>query len=342
MSAALHLRAALKRGALVALSNWPLVIVQLAADSLYKLALAVPVVGGVFVVSVIAGADASQVLSKGLTEAAQKVFDLLASTPAALGCFVLALGLVAAGAAVVMWVARAGMLPLLVAGELAGPDPHRLLMTGEGLRQARAWSFPAFLDALRRFSRRYMFVGSALVLTYIAIGAAFAVAIVASDRLSDRGGWSFAWPFVALLIASAAVIAIVMVNLLADLLQVIIASRDCSVAEAWRSLRAFLVHDARQVAGVFGVVLGLVTLATLASILVVASLWMIASVPFIGVIVVVPLQIAAWFLRGVVFEYVDVTALSAYISQYRRFSERQPELEFRQAQTTGAAGPAAS
>ena len=324
MSAALHLRAALKRGALVALANWPLVIVQFAADSLYKLTLAVPVLGGVLVVSVLAGADAGSMLSRGMTNAAQNVFESLTGAPVALGCFLLALGLVAAGAAVLMWVTRAGMVPLLVAGERAAPDPHRMLMTGEGLGLARACTFATFIVGLRTFGRRYIWVGIGLVVSYIAIGAVFAVVIVGTYRLSDRGGWSVAWPLVALVVAFAAVVAIAIVNLLTDLLQVVIACRDCGLREAARWLRAFLVHDARQVAGVFGVVLALVVLATLASILVVASLGLIAFVPVIGVLVVVPLQAAAWFVRGVVFEYVDVTALTAYISQHRRFAEGEP------------------
>jgi hypothetical protein len=320
-SVALNLRAALKRGALVALANWPLVVLQFLADSLYKVTLAVPVLGGVLMVSVLVGADAGTLLSRGMIIAAQGVFESLTDAPAALWCFLLALGLVAAGAAVVMWIARAGMLPVLVAGELTAPETNRALMTGEGLRLAHACGFGAFMDGLRRFGRRYLWVGAVLVLSYVGIGAAFAVVIVATYRLSSGGGWSAAWPLVALVVASGAVVAIAVVNLLTDLLQVVIACRDCGVRDAMRSLRAFLVHDARHVAGVFGVVLGLVVLATLASILVVASLGLIAFVPVIGVFVVVPLQAAAWFVRGLVFEYVDVTALSAYISQYRRFVE---------------------
>ena len=44
------LKATLKRGALVAAANWPLVAVQFVAESTLKLLLAVPVVGGIFLV----------------------------------------------------------------------------------------------------------------------------------------------------------------------------------------------------------------------------------------------------------------------------------------------------
>ena len=42
------LKAALKRGALIAAANWPLVVVQFIAEASLKLLLAVPVVGGSF------------------------------------------------------------------------------------------------------------------------------------------------------------------------------------------------------------------------------------------------------------------------------------------------------
>ena len=48
MADAPGLKATLKRGALVAAANWPLVAVQFVAESTLKLLLAVPVVGGLF------------------------------------------------------------------------------------------------------------------------------------------------------------------------------------------------------------------------------------------------------------------------------------------------------
>ena len=50
MSNAPALKTALKRGALIAAANWPLVVVQFVAESTLKLILGVPVVGGIFLV----------------------------------------------------------------------------------------------------------------------------------------------------------------------------------------------------------------------------------------------------------------------------------------------------
>ena len=49
---------------------------------------------------------------------------------------------------------------------------------------------------------------------------------------------------------------------------------------------------------------------------------------FLG-LMVLPLQLAAWLLRGIVFEYLALAALGAYLSHYRwyhRGAESQPPL----------------
>ena len=62
-----------------------------------------------------------------------------------------------------------------------------------------------------------------------------------------------------------------------------------------------------------------VVLATIASILATAGLGLIAFVPLVGLARVLPLQFAAWLLRGFVFQYLALTALGAYLTQYRHY-----------------------
>ena len=57
-------------------------------------------------------------------------------------------------------------------------------------------------------------------------------------------------------------------------------------------------------------------IATAASILATAGLGLIAFVPLVG-LAVLPLQLAAWLVRGIVFEYLALAALGAYLSHYR-------------------------
>jgi hypothetical protein len=75
------------------------------------------------------------------------------------------------------------------------------------------------------------------------------------------------------------------------------------------------------VAGIFAVIMTVSVLGTAASLLVTAGLGLIAWVPLVG-LSVVPLQAAAWLVRGLVFESIDLTAVAAYAAQYRRFVEQ--------------------
>ena len=72
----------------------------------------------------------------------------------------------------------------------------------------------------------------------------------------------------------------------------------------------------RHVTLIFGATLVLVVLATAASILATAALGLIAFVPFVG-LAALPLQLMAWVVRGLVFEFIGLTALVAYLRVYR-------------------------
>src|SRR3990170_889829 len=91
MSSALSLRAAITRGALVSLANWPVVLIDFVIESLYKATLAVPVVGGAFMVAVLLGADAGSLLADGMASAADRMLLPLGQSPIALAAFLAAL-----------------------------------------------------------------------------------------------------------------------------------------------------------------------------------------------------------------------------------------------------------
>ena len=54
-----------------------------------------------------------------------------------------------------------------------------------------------------------------------------------------------------------------------------------------------------------------------------AGLSVVAWVPLAGIIVL-PLQLAFWIVRGLFFQYAGLTTLSAYQTQYRRFAAPKP------------------
>jgi hypothetical protein len=119
--------------------------------------------------------------------------------------------------------------------------------------------------------------------------------------------------------SSVLVVWITVVNFLYLLTQMAIAVDGVGVRSAVSRVAAFLRGSLREVAGIFGIVLLLVVIATVASILATAGLGLIAFVPLAG-LAVVPLQVAAWLLRGFVFQYLALTALGAYLTHYRRFT----------------------
>lgn len=315
----LPLRAALKRGALITAANWPVILIQFAVSSVYRLAVGVPIVGGAFVVAVLAGADIRTLLGEDLRAAIGLVAAALIDRPEALSTFLVAVGVVAVGGATVLFLVQAGTAGILVRGEQrTNAGPHATLRLSM-FNDANSFGIVEFFDSVRRFGQRFLLLGGWLCVAYVALGAGTIVGLWGALAVSQREGWEAAWALGALLITAGALVCFVCVNLVYALLQVILATDDCRLSQAVRRLQAFVTHDARQVAGVFGVVLILVVLASAASLLATAGLALVAWVPFVG-LAVVPLQLAAWLIRGVVFHYMELGAWSAYQSQYRRYA----------------------
>ena len=125
------------------------------------------------------------------------------------------------------------------------------------------------------------------------------------------------WTFVAALSAVLLVLWITVVNLVYLLMQMAIAAEGVGILEASRHVVAFARTQTRSLGGIFIVVLAMVVGATLASALAWSGVGLIAFVPLVG-LAVFPLQIAALLIRGLVFEYIGLTALGAYLTLYRR------------------------
>lgn len=315
----LPLRAALRRGALITAANWPVVLIQFAIGSVYRLAVGVPVVGGVFVVAVLAGADVRTLLGEDLRAATGLVAAALIDRPEALSTFLVAVGLVAVAGASVLFLVQAGTAGILVRAATLVSGRYESGLRPSMWNAAQGFGIVEFFDGMRRFGRRFLLLGGWLCMSYMGLAVLTVLGLWLSLSISQRQGWEAAWTLGAVLVTSMALVGVVAVNLVYALVQVITATDDCRLSQALRKLRAFVTHDARQVAGVFGVVLALVVLASAASLLATAGLALIAWVPFVG-LAVVPLQVAAWLVRGVVFHYMELGAWSAYQNQYRRYA----------------------
>lgn len=316
MSHAPGLKIALKRGALVTLANWPLVAVQFIAESTLKLILGVPVVGGIFLVVLLLDADVEQLLRGDVRDIVTSLVDALRANPAALAAFALALLIVLIGGSALTFIVKAGTMAVFADAEAnAGPierPPLRL----QTLRRASRTAIEPFLDGCQRFGRRYVRLGLLLLLAYALTAAAYLGILVGGVSIANNVGLLLLSTVILAAASSVAIVWISVVNLLYLLTQMVIAVEDISVRAATRRVFSFLRRGLREVAGIFGVVLVLVILAMAASFLATAGFGLIGFVPIVAV-AVMPLQVAAWLVRGLVFQYLALSALGAYLTQYR-------------------------
>jgi hypothetical protein len=310
------LRSTLKRGAIVAAANWPVVAIQFVAESTFKLLLGVPIVGGAVLVALALGRDLRTLLAGDLRDTVTDVVGALAEQPGALAAFVVAVLIVLAGGSALMFLVKGGTVTVLAAGDAAAGTIERPPVRLAAVARAGQYSVDRFLLGASTLFRRYLRLGLVLFAVYLVSGAAFLAVVFGSHSLVGSTAGTLGWTVVAAVSSSALLVWITIVNLVYLLLQMIVAIEDCSVRQAVRRLGRFLRARLREVFLVFVVVLALVVVATAASLLATTGLSLISFIPLIG-LAVFPLQAAAWLVRGLVFQYLGLTALGAYVSQYR-------------------------
>lgn len=326
----LPLKAALKRGAILAAANWPLVVVQFIAEGMLKLLLAVPVIGGLLLVVLLLGAEVEDLLAGSPRDIIASVFAALRTNPVAFLAFGTAFLLVLLGGSALTFVVKGGTLSLLADAERTTGAIERPPLRLDAVRRANRVHIDPFLDGCRRLWRRFVRLGGCLLLAYAVTAAVYLGFLLAGYALARNTPVLVGlWTVVAAAASAVLVVWITLVNLIYLLMQMIVAVEDVSVRTAARLVIQFLRAGLREIAAIFGVVLLLVTLATVASVMATAGLGLIAFVPLLG-LAVVPLQVAAWLLRGFVFQYLALTALGAYLSQYRLYAHGPGSLrEFR-------------
>jgi hypothetical protein len=310
------LKTALKRGALVTAANWQVILIQFVAESLFKLLLAVPLVGGALLVVTLADGRAVDIFTGDLRQIVTVIARVLRAQPVALGAFLISLAIAVVGGSMLMFFVKGGSVSVLIAGDAhAGPIEHQPVTIGS-LRRASAFSAEAVLDGSERLFGRYLRVGLVLLAVYAVSGAIYLGTIVGGYRLVDGTVLLVGWTLIAAVISGAMALWITLVNLLYLLTQIVIAVDDVSVLTAFRRVSRFVRRQPRKLAGVFLIVLALVVLALFATVLTTAGLGLIGFVPVFW-LMAFPLQAAAWLVRGLVFQYLGLTALGAYLTLYR-------------------------
>lgn len=304
------LKLLLKRGALVAAANWPVVLVQFVADTLFNALLAVPIVGGVVLVMLLVDAEPSDILSLEYRQMIPAVIGVLLAQPVALVAFLAALALVAAGGSVLMFAVKAGTLTVLAAGErAAGAIEHPPLHLA-ALSRTNQFSIDRMTSGTRRLFRRYLVLGVILGAAYLLAIAAYAFLVFGPPILRALDGR------LTVTLASVWLVGLItVINFLYLLTQVVVAADNCSVSEAVTRVGELLAGHSRTMLGILGAILGLLVLTTAASVLATAALGLIGFVPFIG-LAALPLQVVAWLVRGVVFQFISLAGAASYLRLY--------------------------
>ncbi len=313
----IRLKQSLKRGVLVTAANWQVVVIQCVADALFKTLLAIPIVGGVFLAVLLIGADPVELLELPVGSILPTMTTVLLAQPLALGAFLFAVAIVLIGGSLLMFLVKGGTVTVLVAAERAAGAIEHPPLRLPAFRRAANFSLEFFAEGAQRLFRRYVVLGSALTIVYGL--STIAPLIVIFGPAPQEGRWGLTATLSLML-----VVAITIVNLLYLLLQIVVAIDNCSVTEALGRVIGLIRAEFRMVSFIFVATLVLVVLTTAASILGAAALVYVAFVPFVG-LAAVPLQLVAWIVRGIVFEFIGITALVAYVRVYRGLREEVTE-----------------
>jgi hypothetical protein len=314
----LPLKDCLKRGALVTAANWHVVIVQFVADALFKTLLAVPIVGGVFLVVLLIGGNPWELLSLASADIIPTMASVLLAQPLALAAFLLAVSLVLIGGSTLMFLVKGGTVSVLVGAERhAGAIEHPPLRL-PAFHRATFFSLERFTTGAARMFPRYFTLGVLLMVVY-ALATAVSLAFVFAPREDED------WRVGAAVASAALVVCITLVNFFYLLCQIVMAIDDCGVREAIVRVVRLLRSNFRITVSIFGATLGLVLLTTAASILATAALGLIGFVPLVG-LAALPLQLIAWLMRGVVFQYIGLTALTSYARVYRGTQQKPTQI----------------
>jgi hypothetical protein len=311
----------LKRGALLTAANWQVVAMQLLAETTFQVLLTVPVIGAAILVAVLLGGDLADLLQGGLREMFTTVSSALMSEPTALVAFITAFSVALFGGSALTFVVKGGTVEVMMAANATAGPIEREPLTLDSLRGASAFTLDRFTGGCARLSRRYLLLGLILMLLYAVTLAAYVAFLVYGYRSAAGRAVTIGWKVVAapalLLVAWMTVI-----NFLYLLVQVAIGVDHVGVVDGVRAVARFIRREYRELASLFGVVVGLVAAATLASALAWSGVGLVAFVPLVG-LAVFPLQLAALVVRGIVFEYLGLTALGAYLTLYAAHVSRR-------------------
>jgi hypothetical protein len=269
------------------------------------------VVGGLVLVALVVGGNPFDLLRlDDLTQTISTMVGVLLAQPVALAAFMVALGVILTGGSVLMFAVKAGSVTVLLAGDQAAGAIEVPPLRLAALREANQASFERFIEGVRRLFSRYLRLGIGLTVVYAIIGAAYLAFLVGPAIPQGLDN-----PLMVTLASLAVLVSITIVNFIYLLLQIVMAADDCGVLTAIPLVARLLRQRATEITQVLAAILALMLMATGASILATTALGLIAFVPFVG-LAALPLQVFAWLVRGVVFQYVGLTGVATYVRMH--------------------------
>ena len=317
-------------------ANWPLVAIQFVAQTTFQVLLAVPIVGAAVLVAVLLGGDLANLLQGSMREIFATITDALVSQPLALSAFIVAFGCALFGDSALTCLVKGGIIDVMRAADNRADTIERRPLTLTALADAGMFSIPRFVDGCSRMFRPYLRLGLTLMVAYGLTGAGYLAFIVYGYRTASDGVVFILWTVVAALATLGLFLWITAINLVYLLMQIAMAAGHVTLLDAAREVGRFVRAEMRELSGIFVIVFGIVVVTWLASALAWSGVGLIAFVPLVG-LAVFPLQLAALVVRGLVFEYVGLTAMGAYVTLYQRYTEAQSaSVEHRQTVQSGA------
>lgn len=317
----MDLKLLLKRGGLLAAANWPVVVIQFAAQTTFQVLLAVPIIGAAVLVAVLLGGDLANLLQGGMREIFATITSALISEPFALAAFIVAFVIALLGGSVLMFLVKGGTVDVMLAANGQVGPIERKPITLTVVSEAAAFSIARFIGGCGRLFRPFVRLGLVLMMAYGVTAIAYLAFIVYGYRAAGGGVLFVGWTLIAALATIGLFLWITAINLLYLLLQIAIASGHETIGDAVREVARFTRAEFRELSAIFLVVFGMVVAAWIASALAWSGVGLIAFVPLVG-LAVFPLQLAALLLRGLVFEYIGLTAMGAYVTLYRRYASQ--------------------
>jgi len=156
------LKASIKRGALIAAANWQVSVIQASADSLFKLLLAAPIVGGIFLMALAVGSEPASLLTLEWRQMAATIASSLMERPTVLTAFLLSVGVVAVGGSLFVFLVKAGTVATLVRSDRdAGPIEEPPLHASVVARASR-FAVDSYVESARALFPRYARLGFVL------------------------------------------------------------------------------------------------------------------------------------------------------------------------------------